>query len=223
MLYLWPFLAVMGGFGLASIWQPQSRKQLKLLLAFSGSFLLSMTVIHLLPELFAQGQPHLGLWIMLGIVTQIVLEYFSKGAEHGHFHLHKGELDAALPWGLFISLSLHALLEGLPLRQYPDLVYSLSIHHFPIAVFLTLFWLQAGGNKHTIAFYMAIFALMTPLGTFLAQWPVWANYQAQMTAWVVGIIFHISSTIIFESSEGHKFNLAKISAILLGLGLAACL
>jgi hypothetical protein len=41
-----------------------------------------------------------------------------------------------------------------------------------------------------------------------------------MTAIVIGILFHISSTIIFESNEGHKFNLAKISVIILGIVLA---
>jgi hypothetical protein len=38
---------------------------------------------------------------------------------------------------------------------------------------------------------------------------------------VIGILFHISSTIIFESSEGHKFNIAKISMIILGILLAS--
>jgi hypothetical protein len=33
------------------------------------------------------------------------------------------------------------------------------------------------------------------------------------------ILFHIS-TIIFESSEGHKFNIAKVSMIVLGIALA---
>jgi hypothetical protein len=46
------------------------------------------------------------------------------------------------------------------------------------------------------------------------------EYYTQITAVVIGILFHISSTIIFESSEGHKFNIAKVSMIILGIGLA---
>jgi hypothetical protein len=42
----------------------------------------------------------------------------------------------------------------------------------------------------------------------------------EITALVIGILFHISSTIIFESSEGHKFNIAKVSMIVLGIALA---
>ena len=37
---------------------------------------------------------------------------------------------------------------------------------------------------------------------------------------VVGILFHISTTILFESSEGHNFNLQKFLSILLGVGVA---
>jgi hypothetical protein len=62
---------------------------------------------------------------------------------------------------------------------------------------------------------------MTPLGTLLSGiLPLFLNYQTQITAVVIGILFHISSTIIFESSEGHKFNVAKISMIILGIALA---
>jgi hypothetical protein len=46
------------------------------------------------------------------------------------------------------------------------------------------------------------------------------DYYTQITAVVIGILFHISSTIIFESSEGHKFNIAKVSMIVIGIALA---
>jgi len=46
------------------------------------------------------------------------------------------------------------------------------------------------------------------------------DYYTQITAVVIGILFHISSTIIFESSEGHKFNIAKVSMIIFGIVLA---
>jgi fucose permease len=36
---------------------------------------------------------------------------------------------------------------------------------------------------------------------------------------VIGIFMHIATTILFESSESHRFNLAKGLAILLGIGL----
>jgi hypothetical protein len=68
---------------------------------------------------------------------------------------------------------------------------------------------------------MISFAIMTPLGTLLSDiFPVLNDYYTEITAVVIGILFHISSTIIFESSEGHKFNIAKISMIILGIAMA---
>jgi hypothetical protein len=37
---------------------------------------------------------------------------------------------------------------------------------------------------------------------------------------VVGIFLHISTTILFESSENHRFNLIKFVVILMGAGFA---
>jgi hypothetical protein len=58
---------------------------------------------------------------------------------------------------------------------------------------------------------------MTPLGTLASDFLPILDYYTEITALVIGILFHISSTIIFESSEGHKFNIAKVSMIVLGL------
>ena len=81
--------------------------------------------------------------------------------------------------------------------------------------------LNAQLNKKAIFLFMMTFAIMTPAGTYLAD--ILPNLKAistEITAVVIGILFHISSTIIFESSEGHKFNIAKISMIILGIALA---
>lgn len=220
MNYILPLLSVLLGFGTALWLQPKEKKQLKLLLAFSGSFLLSLTVINLLPEVYEHNEvKHIGVYIMLGIIFQIVLEFFSQGAEHGHVHGH-GHIHK-MPWSLFISLCLHALLEGFPVGHHHDLALGIAVHHFPIAMILTLFFVKAGLSKNTLAVFMVGFALMTPLGTWLAaSLPRLGAYYSEITAVVIGILFHISSTIIFESSEGHKFNIAKITVIILGIVLA---
>jgi hypothetical protein len=38
-------------------------------------------------------------------------------------------------------------------------------------------------------------------------------------AFVIGIFMHISTTILFESSDIHRFNVAKLAAIVVGTGL----
>ena len=52
MIYLFPLLSVILGYAIALIIKASNQKNLKLLLAFSGSFLLSLTVMHLLPEVY---------------------------------------------------------------------------------------------------------------------------------------------------------------------------
>jgi len=37
---------------------------------------------------------------------------------------------------------------------------------------------------------------------------------------VIGILLHVSTTVIFESGEGHAFNYNKLIATLLGLTIA---
>lgn len=236
MQYILPLLSVILGYLIAIILKPARKKNIKLLLAFSGAFLLSITVMHLLPEVYDtvlhanhhhHGHHHddhsqgyrVGVFIMVGILFQIVLEFFSKGAEHGHVHSHD-KLNA-MPWMLFISLCIHALLEGMPVSHHHDLAIGIAIHHLPIAIILTTFFLNAGLDKKIIFFFMIAFALMTPLGTLASEkLDFLEHYYIEISAIVIGILFHISSTIIFESSENHKFNIAKISVIVLGIILA---
>jgi zinc transporter ZupT len=222
MNYILPLLSVLLGYAIAIGLKPKGKQNLKLLLAFSGSFLLSLTVMHLLPDVYAAHNLSVGIFIMIGILFQIILEFFSKGAEHGHVHGHDKIIQ--MPWLLFISLCLHALLEGFPVGHHHDLAYGIAVHHLPIAIILTTFFLNAQLNKTALFLFMLTFAVMTPLGTLVSDsFPILNQYYTQITAIVIGILFHISSTIIFESSEGHKFNIAKISMIVLGIILACFL
>ena len=228
MNYLLPLLSVLIGYVIALVLKPKNRTNLNLLLAFSGSFLLSLTVMHLLPEVYEvhhhgmdESLDHnAGIFIMLGILFQIILEFFSKGAEHGHVHGHQNM--SHIPWLLFISLCIHAFLEGFPVgHDHSELALGIAIHHLPIAIILTTFFINSNLNKKAIFVFMVTFALMTPLGTLASLYLTVLNqYHREITAVVIGILFHISSTIIFESSEGHKFNIAKVSMIVIGIALA---
>jgi zinc transporter ZupT len=219
MNYLLPLFSVLIGYGIALFLKPKNKTNLKLLLAFSGSFLLSLTVMHLLPDVYKSENPNIGLFIMAGILFQIILEFFSKGAEHGHVHGH--ETMNHIPWLLFISLCIHAFLEGFPVSHHHNLAVGIAIHHLPIAIILTTFFINSSLDKKAIFAFMITFAIMTPLGTILSDYlPILNDYYTEITAIVIGILFHISSTIIFESSEGHKFNIAKVSMILFGIALA---
>ena len=140
--YLFPIYAVILGFLVVKLTQNKPIKNVKLLLAFSGAFLLSLTIFELLPQVYNHLDTKLtGLAIMAGILLQIILEFFSKGAEHGHVHTSKN--NSVFPWLLFISLCLHSFLEGFPIDQHNDMVYGVLIHKIPIAVLITTFLFQS--------------------------------------------------------------------------------
>ena len=200
MNYLLLFLAVVVGYGIALIVNKKKQNFLPILLAFSGAFLLSITIFELLPEVFTKNVDTVGVYIILGILLQIILEFFSKGAEHGHVHLHPHK--AVFPWLLFISLSIHALFEGFPVSDQNNLLIGIIVHKIPIALILTLFFIKANYNRALIIVFLLFFALMSPIGTLLAhsEIPFFNSYRLEITALTIGILFHVSSTILFESS-----------------------
>ncbi|WP_034044806.1 ZIP family metal transporter [Wocania ichthyoenteri] len=218
--FLFPVLAVVLGVLIASLSKYKKTWNTKLLLSFSGAFLLALTLFELLPEVYNHLDTKLtGLYIMCGIVLQIVLELFSKGAEHGHVHIHKDETN--FPWLLFVSLCIHSFLEGFPIHEHNDMLYGVLVHKIPIAALISMFLFQSNFSKLQITGFLVVFAAMTPLGTFISNtWEAIADYAHIINAIVIGIFFHISTTILFESGEGHKFNLSKFIAIILGIVVA---
>ena len=219
--YLLSIVAVVIGALVVLIFKPNNQKSLKLLLAVSGAFLLAITIFDILPEVF-EDNPNAkgtGVWIMIGILLQKVLEYFSQGAEHGHVHLDKKSNQ--IPVLLFISLGIHALLEGFPIHHNDDILIGIIVHKIPIAMILTTFLFKTKIKKPYIILFLILFALMTPLGTFLAEsLNVLQNYYKEITALVIGIFLHVSTTILFENNEGHKFNITKLLVILLATAVA---
>lgn len=218
--YLFPIYAVLLGVLLVVLFKQKRTFYTKLLLSFSGAFLLALTLFDLLPEVYEHLEgKKTGLYIMCGILLQIILEFFSKGAEHGHLHIHKDQ--TAFPWLLFISLCIHSFLEGFPIHQHNDMVYGVLIHKIPIATLITTFLFQSRYSKLQIVAFLSIFAAMTPLGTTISNNVSWvSDYIYIINAVVIGIFFHISTIILFESGEGHKFNLKKLIAIIAGIGIA---
>jgi len=220
MNYLALIFAVVFGLGLVLIIKPKA-KTIQLLLSFSGAYLLSITVLHLIPEVFEKQQSNIGLFILLGIVFQTTLEYLSKGAEHGHIHAHG--IKNNIPWLLFLSLCVHAFLEGMPLgfTNNSALLWAIVIHKIPIAIILTVFFKNSKTSNVHVVLFLTIFALMSPLGSFVANtFPFIYQFETQINAIVIGVFLHISTAILFESSENHQFNLQKFIAILVGFGIA---
>jgi len=216
--YLLPFLAVFIGSSIAFFVQPKTAMGMKLLLAFSGAFLLGVLILEMLPQVYQSQDHYAGIWILVGILFQNLLEFFSKGAEHGHAH---HEQTKQFPWLLLISLCTHAFLEGLPLASQPTLLLAVSIHKIPIGLVVGLLLLQTKAPSYIKVIALIAFASMSPLGSYVCGYIHSPAMISRIEPFIVGILFHISTTILFESSEGHNFNLQKFLSILLGIAVAA--
>lgn len=220
LVYSLPLLAVAIGVALAIFLRGKSGISSQLLLSFSGAFLLALTLFDLLPEVYGSlSAKQTGLFIMFGILIQITLEIFSKGAEHGHVH-HSDKITS-FPWLLFVSLCIHSLLEGFPINEGNSMVYGVLIHKIPVAAVLASFLIQSKCTRSEIILFLFLFALMTPLGTFFASYvEMFQDILPYINALVIGIFLHISTIILFESDRGHSFNLSKLISILLGIAIA---
>ncbi|HSU52699.1 MAG TPA: ZIP family metal transporter [Candidatus Dormibacteraeota bacterium] len=203
-------------------------RHVKLLNAFTGAFLLSLTLLHLLPELYhthggaeARDELRIGALILAGFFTQVALDVISMGVEHGHSH----HLHGRMPWGVVSGLCLHALVEATALgnkQTYYDpasrqlLLWSIVLHNFPVSIALLGMLLQTGMGRNRALAFLALFAVMGPLGMSLSAHTALAAYSRQLMAFVIGIFMHIATTILFESSDIHRFNFAKLAAITVG-------
>ncbi|MCU0401160.1 MAG: ZIP family metal transporter [Algoriphagus sp.] len=216
-------------------------KYFKLVLVFAGSYLFSITILHIIPELFSSdfGTGEMGLYILFGFLLQQLLEFWSSGIEHGHIHKHQSETSKGvitLMTGLFI----HAFLEG-TLLSHGDTIASGSesinhvhsnntvllgiIMHKGPAAFALAAVLSASLSKKWTIILLTIFALASPLGMFSSSLFIENGLLSKqgigiLYGLVTGGFLHISTTIFFESSPHHKFQLNKLLVTFIAAALA---
>lgn len=217
MMFLNLILPVLLSYLLTFFFKPKNKRLIKLLLSFSGAFLLATTLFVLFPEVYGNLSTELvGTLVAAGVLIQIFLEFFSNGAEHGHDN--ESHSKKTFPWVLFISISIHAFLEGFPLGADREILLGVLIHKIPVTVILTLFLIDSGLSKWKIAAFILLFSLMTPLGSyFVSTIEFFHDYHHYFTALVIGVFLHISTVILFESSEDHSFNLNKLLIVVCGI------
>jgi zinc transporter ZupT len=222
------------------------RSNFRLLLVFAGAYLFSLTVIHILPELYRQpaGLEWIGLFVLAGFFLQQLLEYFTAGVEHGHVHTHTSSHDhdhhhphyhqptqrtlSALV--LLTALCIHAFLEGgmlaRPAHTGPQydlnaILLGIALHRAPAAfALMTVLAFQLRSRSKAIP-YLLGFSLAAPLGllisSYLAHEKVLSeNGMIFLYALVCGNFLHISTTIVFESSPEHRFNARKLAVAIFG-------
>lgn len=212
----------------------------RMLLVFAGSYLFAITVIHILPELYRQsaGLELIGLFVLIGFFLQQLLEYFTSGVEHGHMHTgeqthghHHGHFHHSVSAIILLSaLCIHAFLEGgmlaEPLSVKPvydgnAILLGIALHRAPAAfALMTVLTAQLHSRRRAIP-YLIAFSLAAPVGLLIST--LLTNEEVLSTsaliylyALVSGNFLQISTTIVFESSPGHKFDAKKMAIAIFG-------
>ena len=226
------FLATLGGGLIFQLIRRPVQQSINFFLTFSGAFLLGITILKLIPHVFEMAtQP--AIFILLGFLIQMGLEGLSKGIEHGHLHL--AERSPHFPWTITLGLAVHAFIEGLPLSHAFDmqsgvnnaLFFGILIHKIPAAFVLLAVITSYGFSRLQGFSILAVFALMTPLGTLVSRGLLSTPdmhetpYLQGILGVVVGAFLHISTTILFEAQDKHQFTRSQVLAILTGLGVSA--
>ncbi len=201
--------------------------RIKLLLAFSGAFLLGVTVLHMLPELYERGGIGIGPWVLGGFLLQVVLEFFSRGIEHGHVHVHKGH-GHTLPLATLLSLCLHSFTEGMPfadplVRGNIPFVTGVLMHKMPMAIALATVLKRSEVPVARSWVMIIVFATALPTGILagvLGGDHLGGDFLLRALALAIGMLLHISTTIIFESTPDHRFNAWRFVTVLAGALLA---
>ncbi len=229
-IYIILITTVLFSGSLVFLMKTDNDRVLKFLLAFSGAFLIGLTFLKLIPEVFATPELLTGVFVLLGFLLQLGLELMTEGAEHGHHHQHT-EDEKVSPFLLLLGLCIHSFLEGMPIAHFDTkvqhtLVVGIVVHNIPISLTLMSLFLHYGLTRGKAFLYLAVFALMTPLGSVLGKF-LESNIAASLEtsfnyilAVVIGIFLHVSTSILFETEENHKYNLQKFITVVVGLAVA---
>lgn len=226
------------------------KRSVDLVSGFTGAFVIGIIVFHMLPEVYSELPARtIGLCIMAGLLIQSVLDFFTKGIDHGHTHTpscthghgHDDDGNMPLTVAMFVSLSLHTFIESLPILSgghvhahehvhhgleiagVSPLLAGIALHTIPMAMVLYIFLLRVV-KRSTALLLMAVFGLAGPLGMFAGEHIGWlSEYYFQLLAVVVGILLHVSSVMLFDCDMAVYGKVKKLAVIVLGFAGAMIL
>ena len=101
------------------------------------------------------------------------------------------------------------------------MLWGVFVHKIPIAAMLTLYFIKAGVSQLQMLIFLLLFSFMTPLGSIITlNTEVLNEVLPYINAIAIGVFLHVATTILFESSKNHTFNLTKLITIILGTLIA---
>jgi len=115
------FLAVFLTGTITFFFQDPISKVKKYINSFASAVVACLIFSHILPETYELGGANVGIFLLLGLVMQLILEAITGGIEHDHEHasnedhIHGSSNKKIVIFGLLFGLCLHSVLEGLPM------------------------------------------------------------------------------------------------------------
>lgn len=214
------------------LWYPNKMpKHSSLILTFGGSFLFSLTLLHVLPDLYhhVRGHHYLLYFLLVGFFFQFFLDLLSHGIAHGHVHEAHSYKPSRTAFGLFMALFIHAIFDGILVSganhghdgHEHGLLGGIVLHKIPATFALMSVLVQYKYKVRTMAIYLFLFALASPIGYFLPSLLQGTSVFGEKSllaffALAVGNLLHIATTILAEATADHRFNISKIMAYLVG-------
>jgi zinc transporter ZupT len=208
---------------------------IRISMGFSGAYLLSVAILHLLPEVFEHEQKFIPFFVLGGFFIQLIIEYFSKGLEHGHIHTANTEHSHhhSKIYTIMIGITIHGIIEGLPLsgtgfrhhEAVQNMYLGIILHHIPSAFVLVTMLKNTHFNPKQILLILILTSFAVPLGAILGKTLFQESlsmYFHYLMAVVVGVFLHLSTTILFEAAEpDHQYRFRKFIAVCMGIALAS--
>ncbi len=202
---------------------------------FTASLLLSVTAIHILPEVFSNAANNslAGILIFGGLLFNISLEKFSNGLEHGHehhhdnHHHHEKEVNHSLSskklwffWSSYIALNIHGFLEGMPIllmEKNSTFLLGLIVHNIPVTLFIIQLLQKEKFKMVNQVLLVSFIPLASMLGALISKYCLSDSVHIPheyILAFVSGIFFHFSTSLFFEFNKRQDFLIVKILIVI---------
>src|SRR5690606_13662163 len=147
-------------------------------LVFAGAYIFSITIVHLIPELFSHAEhpKSIALFILAGFFMQIFIDFLTSGVEHGHAHQHHMKTPVL---SLMIGLTIRAFMDGTILVHSTEhtgdhvhgmgLLLGIVVHKIPAAIVLVTVLSFTIFNRKKLLALLLIFSFATPVGLYVTQ------------------------------------------------------
>ena len=226
------FAAGFAGGLLSFIIPHEKQKLINYLLIATGAYLFSVLMRHIIPHATAHYGENILVWVLAGFFLQHVIQQLSQGVEHGHAHIHE-HLPLQKLIYIMLGLSIHAFFEAAPLVEshsqqniFSGLLYGLILHKVPECFALACLVSHTVKTNFQRLIWVISFSLITPIAIALFVSYQQSNLFSQnifgaAIGLICGTLLHISTTIIFETTNSkHQIKWYKILCLIIGFAVS---